>query len=107
MEIRFGKEEFASRAYDMVVKRIIDCGVYSSHLRGFKVLIGMSQTTTCCYYGTLHLEATKILARIVNEHGKHFRLCSLISMNLSCYLGQRAFVGVRDFCGDPHIPGVR
>jgi len=42
MEIRFGKEEFARRAYDMIVKRVIDCGVYSSRLRGFKVLIGMS-----------------------------------------------------------------
>lgn len=42
MEMRFGKEEFACRAYEMIVKRTIDCGVYSSHVRGFKVLIGMS-----------------------------------------------------------------
>lgn len=28
------------------------------------------QTTTCCYYGTLHLEATKKLADILNENGK-------------------------------------
>jgi len=35
-----------------------------------------NQTTTCCYYGTLHLEATKVLADIVHS------------------LGQRAFVGV-------------
>lgn len=42
MEIRFENEEFARRAYDIVVKRVIDCGVYSSHLGGFNVLIGMS-----------------------------------------------------------------
>ena len=42
METRFGKEEFARRAYEMIVKRTIDCGVYSSHFPGFKVLIGMS-----------------------------------------------------------------
>ena len=27
------------------------------------------QTTTCCYYGSLHLDATKELARIVHEYG--------------------------------------
>lgn len=27
------------------------------------------QTTTCCYYGTLHLEATKVLADFVHAAG--------------------------------------
>lgn len=58
MEARFADADFARRAYRLIVKRIINSG-----------------TTTCCYYGTLHLEATKILAEIV--HG----------------CGQRAFVG--------------
>ncbi|KAH9952108.1 Metallo-dependent hydrolase [Amylocystis lapponica] len=53
MEARFADVAFARRTYDSVVKRIIDYG-----------------TTTCCYYGTLHLEATKALAEIVNAHGQ-------------------------------------
>ncbi|KAJ7685340.1 hypothetical protein DFH06DRAFT_1028923, partial [Mycena polygramma] len=58
MESRFSDVDFAQRTYASVVRRIIDSG-----------------TTTCCYFGTLHLEGTKILANIVN----------------AC--GQRAFVG--------------
>ncbi|PFH51742.1 hypothetical protein AMATHDRAFT_40007 [Amanita thiersii Skay4041] len=48
----------ALRAYKKVVRNIINLG-----------------TTTCCYYGSLHWEATSILADIVHE------------------FGQRAFVG--------------
>ncbi|KAM6500284.1 hypothetical protein JOM56_003298 [Amanita muscaria] len=60
MEKQFADEnlDFAQRTYDIVVRRTIDLG-----------------TTTCCYYGTLHLEATKILVDIAH----------------AC--GQRAFVG--------------
>ncbi|TFK42283.1 hypothetical protein BDQ12DRAFT_675940 [Crucibulum laeve] len=58
MEAKFANTEFAQRTYQNVVRRIIDCG-----------------TTTCCYYGSLHLPSTKILANIVHT------------------LGQRAFVG--------------
>ncbi|KAF8882424.1 hypothetical protein BD779DRAFT_1612446 [Infundibulicybe gibba] len=58
MEAKFNDLAFARHTYEAVVRRVIDCG-----------------TTTCCYYGTLHLEATKILADIV--HAK----------------GQRAFIG--------------
>ncbi|KAL0946720.1 hypothetical protein HGRIS_012903 [Hohenbuehelia grisea] len=58
MEAKFSDLEFARATYKSVVRRIIDYG-----------------TTTCCYYGTLHGEATKVLANTVNE------------------LGQRAFVG--------------
>ncbi|KAI0345335.1 Metallo-dependent hydrolase [Trametopsis cervina] len=53
MEARFKDEKFAKKAYETVVRRIIDCG-----------------TTTCCYYGTLHLEATKILAELVHASGQ-------------------------------------
>lgn len=28
-----------------------------------------NQTTTCCYYGSLHLEATKVLADLVHDRG--------------------------------------
>ncbi|KAF5330752.1 hypothetical protein D9619_005321 [Psilocybe cf. subviscida] len=57
-ESKFADKEFAQTTYSSVVRRLIDAG-----------------TTTCCYYATLHLEPTKILADIVHE------------------LGQRAFVG--------------
>ncbi|KAG8928131.1 hypothetical protein FRC02_007341 [Tulasnella sp. 418] len=57
-EAKFADVNFAREAYTSVVQRVLNCG-----------------TTTCCYYGTLHLEATKILADI--SHKK----------------GQRAFVG--------------
>ncbi|CAE6447905.1 unnamed protein product [Rhizoctonia solani] len=57
-ESRFADTKFAERVYSSVVDRVLNSG-----------------TTTCCYYGTLHLEATEILAKIV--HNK----------------GQRAFVG--------------
>ncbi|KAI0005998.1 guanine deaminase [Russula compacta] len=53
MEARFVDVDFARRAYRHIVKRIINSG-----------------TTTCCYYGTLHLEATKILAEIVHGYGQ-------------------------------------
>lgn len=59
-ESRFADVDFAKRVYTSVVERVLNFG-----------------TTTCCYYGSLHLEATKILADIVHERG------------------QRAFVGVR------------
>ncbi|KAI0743221.1 hypothetical protein BC629DRAFT_1614433 [Irpex lacteus] len=58
MEARFASDDFARKAYGSAVRRMIDYG-----------------TTTCCYYGTLHLGATKILADIVHA------------------AGQRAFVG--------------
>ncbi|KAG6853024.1 hypothetical protein C0991_007395 [Blastosporella zonata] len=52
-EAKFSDIDFARRSYKSVVRRIIDCG-----------------TTTCCYYGTLHLEATKLLADIVHSNGQ-------------------------------------
>ncbi|EJD53527.1 guanine deaminase [Auricularia subglabra TFB-10046 SS5] len=57
-ESRFKDIEYARRTYRSVVRRVLDSG-----------------TTTCCYYATLHEEATNILADITHE------------------LGQRAFVG--------------
>ncbi|ESK89865.1 guanine deaminase [Moniliophthora roreri MCA 2997] len=57
-EAKFHDVDLAKRTYQDVVRRIIDTG-----------------TTTCCYYGSLHLGATKALANVVHS------------------LGQRAFVG--------------
>ncbi|EKM82469.1 hypothetical protein AGABI1DRAFT_68112 [Agaricus bisporus var. burnettii JB137-S8] len=57
-ESQFEDKDFAQEVYSSVVRRSLDCG-----------------TTTSCYYATIHLEATKVLADIVNR------------------LGQRAFIG--------------
>jgi hypothetical protein len=64
----------------------------------------MPQTTTCCYYGTLHLEATKILANIVHSYGEHSYSSSSLQAHLNrpSHPGQRAFVGVRDIYGNPY-----
>lgn len=43
----------------------------------------ITQTTTCCYYATLHLDASKVLADTVHEYG------------------QRGFIGVRP---SPSLP---
>ncbi|CAK5277358.1 unnamed protein product [Mycena citricolor] len=67
MESRFSDPAFAHATYSSVVRRMIDAG-----------------TTTCCYYGTLHVEGTKILADIVHRQG------------------QRAFVGKCNM--DRHAP---
>ncbi|CAE6506236.1 unnamed protein product [Rhizoctonia solani] len=52
-ESRFEDPEFAERVYSSVVDRVLNSG-----------------TTTCCYYGTLHLEATEILAKIIHTKGQ-------------------------------------
>lgn len=57
-ETRFKDTRYARSAYESVVRRTLDCG-----------------TTTCCYYATLHEDATKVLADVVHK------------------LGQRAFIG--------------
>ncbi|KAF4614659.1 hypothetical protein D9613_002628 [Agrocybe pediades] len=52
-ESKFEDISFAQKTYKSVVRRVIDSG-----------------TTTCCYYGTLHLEATKVLADVVSSYGQ-------------------------------------
>lgn len=52
-ERRFSEIDYAARIYPEIVERIINSG-----------------TTTSCYYGTLHLEATKLLADIVRSKGQ-------------------------------------
>ncbi|KAF8816160.1 guanine deaminase [Phlegmacium glaucopus] len=52
-EAKFVKNEYAQDVYPLVVRRIIDFG-----------------TTTCCYYGTIHLEATKTLVHVVRDSGQ-------------------------------------
>ncbi|KIY43467.1 guanine deaminase [Fistulina hepatica ATCC 64428] len=67
MESRFADPKFAHNSYRSVVRRIIDCG-----------------TTTCCYYPTLHLESSKILADIVHEYGM------LFFINLKCNMDRES-----------------
>ncbi|CAO1630687.1 unnamed protein product [Sympodiomycopsis kandeliae] len=52
-EKRFGDLKYAEKTYNSVVQRLIDSG-----------------TTTACYYATLHLEASKILARVCTQRGQ-------------------------------------
>ncbi|KAF7974821.1 hypothetical protein HWV62_11175 [Athelia sp. TMB] len=66
MESKFADVEFAERKYRSVVRRVIDNG-----------------TTTCCYYGTMHLEATKKLADILNENGQR-AFVGKCNMNRNC-----------------------
>ncbi|KAI0362415.1 guanine deaminase [Trametes cingulata] len=53
MESRFSDPDFARQVYTSVIKRTIDYG-----------------STTCCYYGTLHLEGTKVLADVIHKYGQ-------------------------------------
>ncbi|QRW26290.1 amidohydrolase family protein [Rhizoctonia solani] len=52
-ESRFHDTTFAERVYSAVVDRVLNSG-----------------TTTCCYYGTLHLEATQVLAKLTHDKGQ-------------------------------------
>ena len=60
----------------------------------------MLQTTTCCYYATLHAESTKILADVAFSKGECSRnggkpLRGAIDGVAVLPSGQRAFIGVR------------
>ncbi|KIY63053.1 guanine deaminase [Cylindrobasidium torrendii FP15055 ss-10] len=66
MEAKFSDPEFARRTYTSVVQRVINNG-----------------TTACCYYGTLHLEASMILADIIHAHGQR-ALVGKCNMNRNC-----------------------
>ncbi|KAH7926630.1 Metallo-dependent hydrolase [Leucogyrophana mollusca] len=68
-ESRFESVDYAKRSYPDIVRRVINSG-----------------TTTCCYYGSLHLTATKVLADVVHEYG------------------QRAFVGRCNMNWHGHSP---
>ncbi|KAG8907518.1 hypothetical protein FRB99_003891 [Tulasnella sp. 403] len=52
-EAKFSDVAFAKKTYEEVVQRVLSNG-----------------TTTCCYYGSLHLEATKVLADIAFAKGQ-------------------------------------
>ncbi|KAG5729678.1 putative guanine deaminase, partial [Termitomyces sp. T112] len=81
MEAKFSDVEFARTSYQSVVRRVIDCG-----------------TTTCCYYGTLHLEATKLLADIVHANGQRAFVgkCNMDRKSPNYYIEPSAEVSIRD-----------
>ncbi|KAI5124565.1 hypothetical protein M0805_003085 [Coniferiporia weirii] len=66
MESRFENVDFAKTVYPGVVQRFIDSG-----------------TTTCCYYGSLHLESTKVLADVILKQGQR-ALVGKCNMNRNC-----------------------
>jgi len=53
MESKFKDVNFARKVYPSIVEKFIAFG-----------------TTTCCYYGTLHLDSNKVLADIVHSYGQ-------------------------------------
>ncbi|KAF9227848.1 guanine deaminase [Gyrodon lividus] len=65
-ESRFKDLKYAERAYPDIVKRVIASG-----------------TTTSCYYGSLHLEATKLLASIIQQKGQR-AFVGKCNMNWHC-----------------------
>ncbi|KAH7889632.1 hypothetical protein F5I97DRAFT_1934499 [Phlebopus sp. FC_14] len=65
-EANFSDLHYAARTYPDVVRRTITSG-----------------TTTCCYYGTIHLEATKLLASTVREKGQR-AFVGKCNMNWHC-----------------------
>ncbi|KAG0705067.1 hypothetical protein DFH29DRAFT_908642, partial [Suillus ampliporus] len=65
-EARFKDVEYAKRAYPDVVRRMVNSG-----------------TTTCCYYGSLHLEATKVLASLIHTAGQR-AFVGKCNMNQNC-----------------------
>lgn len=65
-EARFKDVKYAERAYPDVIRRIVNSG-----------------TTTCCYYGSLHLEATKVLASLVHDAGQR-AFVGKCNMNQNC-----------------------
>ncbi|KAI8455590.1 hypothetical protein BY996DRAFT_4580651 [Phakopsora pachyrhizi] len=52
-EMRFESDRYAERTFERVVKRLISVG-----------------TTTACYYGSIHLKASKILAQVCHRAGQ-------------------------------------
>lgn len=52
-EKKFADEAYATKTFEAVVERLINLG-----------------TTTCAYYSSIHLEASKILANICWEKGQ-------------------------------------
>ncbi|KAJ3833299.1 hypothetical protein F5878DRAFT_665769 [Lentinula raphanica] len=66
MESNFKDVAFAKRMYPSIVKKFIAAG-----------------TTTCCYYGTLHLESNKVLAEIVHSLGQR-ALIGKCNMDRNC-----------------------
>ncbi|KAG1756427.1 uncharacterized protein EDB91DRAFT_1241499 [Suillus paluster] len=65
-EARFKDVGYATRAYTDVVRRMVNSG-----------------TTTCCYYGSLHLEATKVLATLIHTAGQR-AFVGKCNMNWNC-----------------------
>jgi len=74
-EAKFADDEYAQRVYPSVVQRLINFGVRSLIPYGYSSNNFLYQTTTCCYYGTVHFEAAKTLADVVHRSGK----CSYVS----------------------------
>jgi guanine deaminase len=67
----FADVEYARRIYDQVVNRNLNAGV-SGRPRPVAIWSHSLtlQTTTACYYGSLHDESTRVLADICDDKGE-------------------------------------
>ncbi|KAF5391284.1 hypothetical protein D9757_001998 [Collybiopsis confluens] len=81
LEAKFKDVEFAKNTYPSVVKKFIASG-----------------TTTCCYYGSLHLDSTKTLADIVHSLGQRALIgkCNMDTHCPSYYIEESADASVKD-----------
>jgi cytosine/adenosine deaminase-related metal-dependent hydrolase len=110
MEARFGDVNFARRAYELIVKRIINSGVPQcpSPLQNFQVsdLDGCHRQLRAVTTGRYISKPPRYLRRSSTVTVNSFNSGIFVSVGLSSHLGQRAFVGVRDTCGEPHTSEV-
>ena len=110
MEARFGDVDFARRAYELIVKRIINSGVLqcSSPLQKFQGsdLDGCHRQLLAVTTGHCILKPPRYLRRSSTVTVNGFNSGFFVSVSLSSHLGQRAFIGVRDTCGGPHTSEV-
>ncbi|CAD6585029.1 MAG: hypothetical protein CYPHOPRED_002953 [Cyphobasidiales sp. Tagirdzhanova-0007] len=80
-EAKFDDPIYAAKTYESVVNRVINTG-----------------TTTCCWYGTLHVEASKILASILHRRGQRCFVgkCNMDRHSRVDYVEKSASVSIAD-----------
>lgn len=77
-ETRYTDLNYAENVYNKIIRRTLSCG-----------------TTTACYFATIHLEATKLLAKIAAQLGqraligKHYRKEKVMVINRQSLYGQK------------------
>ncbi|PWN23584.1 Metallo-dependent hydrolase [Microstroma glucosiphilum] len=92
-EKQFADVAYAEKTYNSVVQRLLDSG-----------------TTTACYYASLHLDATKILAKVCTQRGQRAMVgkCQMDRNAPADYVEKSAAGSIQDtkafikYCGTLH-----